>query len=326
MRKKEDIEIDKLNKSKSENIKDYTATENKNLNKNKSDKIKDDKIESNNIENDETASEKIDYDKIENDKTASEKTDYDKTENDKTEKNKIKKPNLKNEPTKNEEPKKVNINFFKKLKISIFDFDKYYEIAGESFNRSFLYLAEIFIIFSLVISFIFMFKINEVFNDFNNYKFTNSDISEYTYKIADGYELTGEQLEILSKAGLTNIFVYVWIFTFLIYFITGLINVLAISVLGIITEKAIRLPLKYSAIFSITISATTLPTILYLIYIVVNFYTKFTMPYFQVMYLLISYIYLIAAMLMLKSNLIKRKLKIITTIEKNGNEKTETNE
>lgn len=311
MRKKEDIEIDKLNKSKSENIKDYTATENKNLNKNKSDKIKDDKIESNNIENDETASEKIDYDKIENDKT---------------EKNKIKNSNLKNEPTKNEEPKKVNINFFKKLKISIFDFDKYYEIAGESFNRSFLYLAEIFIIFSLVISFIFMFKINEVFNDFNNYKFTNSDISEYTYKIADGYELTGEQLEILSKAGLTNIFVYVWIFTFLIYFITGLINVLAISVLGIITEKAIRLPLKYSAIFSITISATTLPTILYLIYIVVNFYTKFTMPYFQVMYLLISYIYLIAAMLMLKSNLIKRKLKIITTIEKNGNEKTETNE
>ena len=311
MRKKEDIEIDKLNKSKSENIKDYTATENKNLNKNKSDKIKDDKIESNNIENDETASEKIDYDKIENDKT---------------EKNKIKNSNLKNEPTKNEEPKKVNINFFKKLKISIFDFDKYYEIAGESFNRSFLYLAEIFIIFSLVISFIFMFKINEVFNDFNNYKFTNSDISEYTYKIADGYELTGEQLEILSKAGLTNIYVYVWIFTFLIYFITGLINVLAISVLGIITEKAIRLPLKYSAIFSITISATTLPTILYLIYIVVNFYTKFTMPYFQVMYLLISYIYLIAAMLMLKSNLIKRKLKIITTIEKNGNEKTETNE
>ena len=311
MRKKEDIEIDKLNKSKSENIKDCTATENKNLNKNKSDKIKDEKIESNNIENDETASEKIDYDKIENDKT---------------EKNKIKNSNLKNEPTKNEEPKKVNINFFKKLKISIFDFDKYYEIAGESFNRSFLYLAEIFIIFSLVISFIFMFKINEVFNDFNNYKFTNSDISEYTYKIADGYELTGEQLEILSKAGLTNIFVYVWIFTFLIYFITGLINVLAISVLGIITEKAIRLPLKYSAIFSITISATTLPTILYLIYIVVNFYTKFTMPYFQVMYLLISYIYLIAAMLMLKSNLIKRKLKIITTIEKNGNEKTETNE
>lgn len=311
MRKKEDIEIDKLNKSKSENIKDYTATENKNLNKNKSDKIKDEKIESSNIENDETASEKIDYNKIENDKT---------------EKNKIKNSNLKNEPTKNEEPKKVNINFFKKLKISIFDFDKYYEIAGESFNRSFLYLAEIFIIFSLVISFIFMFKINEVFNDFNNYKFTNSDISEYTYKIADGYELTGEQLEILSKAGLTNIFVYVWIFTFLIYFITGLINVLAISVLGIITEKAIRLPLKYSAIFSITISATTLPTILYLIYIVVNFYTKFTMPYFQVMYLLISYIYLIAAMLMLKSNLIKRKLKIITTIEKNGNEKTETNE
>ena len=198
-----------------------------------------------------------------------------------------------------DESKKVNINFFKKLKISIFDFDKYYIIAGESFKRTTLYLTEIIIIFSLIIALIFLFKIDGIFTDYNNYKASN-DVSTYTYKVAEGYELTSKQLDILTNAGLGSIFVYLWIFTFIVYFITGLINVLAISV-----------------------SALTLPTILQLIYIVVNFYTGFTMKYFQVMYLLITYVYILAAMLMLKSNLIKRKTEVTKKIEKNGKEDTE---
>ena len=42
------------------------------------------------------------------------------------------------------------------------------------------------------------------------------------------------------------------------------------------------------------------------------------MKYFQVMYLLITYVYILAAMLMLKSNLIKRKTEVTKKIEKNG--------
>lgn len=221
-----------------------------------------------------------------------------------------------------DESKKVNINFFKKLKISIFDFDKYYIIAGESFKRTTLYLTEIIIIFSLIIALIFLFKIDGIFTDYNNYKASN-DVSTYTYKVAEGYELTSKQLDILTNAGLGSIFVYLWIFTFIVYFITGLINALAISVLGIITEKFIGLPLKYTAVYAISVSALTLPTILQLIYIVVNFYTGFTMKYFQVMYLLITYVYILAAILMLKSNLIKRKTEVTKKIEKNGKEDTE---
>lgn len=214
------------------------------------------------------------------------------------------------------EPKKVNMNFLKKIKISIFDFDKYYTIAGESFKRTTLYLAEIIIIFSLVIALIFLFKIDKIFSDYDAYKASN-DSSTYTYKITDGYTLTGSQMDILANAGLGNIFVYLWIFTFIVYFITGLINALAISVIGIITEKFIGLPLKYSAVYAISVSALTLPTILQLIYIIINFYTGFTMNYFQVMYLLIAYVYILAAMLMLRSNLIKKKTEVSKKIEKN---------
>lgn len=214
------------------------------------------------------------------------------------------------------EPKKVNMNFFKKIKISIFDFDKYYTIAGESFKRTTLYLAEIIIIFSLVIALIFLFKIDKIFSDYDAYKASN-DSSTYTYKITDGYTLTGSQMDILANAGLGNMFVYLWIFTFIVYFITGLINALAISVIGIITEKFIGLPLKYSAVYAISVSALTLPTILQLIYIIINFYTGFTMNYFQVMYLLIAYVYILAAMLMLRSNLIKKKTEVSKKIEKN---------
>lgn len=227
---------------------------------------------------------------------------------------------IKNE---NENYKETKMIFFKKVKISIFDFDKYYEIAGESINRTILYVAEIFIIFSFVISLVLLFRVKSIFDDFSNYKSNNSDISSYTYKITEGYELSGEQLNTLSNTNLGNIFAYFWIFTFIIYFFTGLLNILAISILGLITVKFIRLPLKYSAIFAISASAITLPTILQLIYIVVNFYTGFIINNFLIMYLLISYIYLIAAILMLRANLIKKQNEIIAKIKKEEKENTE---
>ena len=65
---------------------------------------------------------------------------------------------IKNE---NENQKKAKMNFFKKLKISIFDFDKYYIIAGESFKRTTLYLTEIIIIFSLIISLVLLFRVKK---------------------------------------------------------------------------------------------------------------------------------------------------------------------
>ena len=52
-------------------------------------------------------------------------------------------------------------------------------------------------------------------------------------------------------------------------------------------------------------SAISLSVILNLIYIIVNVLTGFTMEYFQIMYTLISYIYMISAILIMRSNLIR---------------------
>ena len=224
--------------------------------------------------------------------------------------------------SRKEDAKKVNINFFKKLKISIFDFDKYYEIAGESFKRTIIYLAEIFVIYALVVVLMLTFKMNKILDDYNIYKESNTDVSSYSYEVVDGLELKSNQLEAIEKAGIENMFLYLWISSFIVYFITGLINSFAISVIGIITKKFISLPLKYSAVYAISVSAITLPTILQLIYIVVNFYTGFTMQYFQVMYLLIAYIYILAGMIMLKNNILKKKIEIVAKIGKNKKEDT----
>ena len=61
--------------------------------------------------------------------------------------------------------------------------------------------------------------------------------------------------------------------------------------------------------------ALTLPTILNLIYIIVNLYTGFNIEYFQVMYSAISYVYIITGILMIKADFIKKQLELNKILE-----------
>lgn len=128
-----------------------------------------------------------------------------------------------------------------------------------------------------------------------------------------------------------SIFTYVFIFIFTIYFITGLIDVLCLALLGYIISRLIRLPLKFFAVFSMAASSMTLPIILNLVYLIAKIFTGFEMDKFQLMYTLVSYIYIIAAILILRSNLIKTNFKVEETIKKkienqDNNEKNSENE
>ena len=111
-----------------------------------------------------------------------------------------------------------------------------------------------------------------------------------------------------------NIFAVILIVMFFTYFFTAILNTIALSLLGLIVSRLIRMPLKYSSIYSLGISSITLPTILNAIYLVVNLFTGFVIPYFQLMYTLISYVYLIAALLIMRSEIIKKKVKIQVAI------------
>lgn len=208
--------------------------------------------------------------------------------------------------------KQIEINFLKKVKISIFDFDKYFIIAGEKVSSTFMYLVNVFLIFSIIVG-----SANLI--AFNNEIIKNGENSEIINSIYNQLEKSGIEISI-SKSDLINkltgeqkntyllyMGIYLALITFIIYFITTLINILALSLLGIIITKIIRLPLRYSAIFNMSTSAMTLSIFINLIYVLINTFGSFVMEYFQVMYTLISYIYLISAILIMRSNLIKIK-------------------
>ena len=204
----------------------------------------------------------------------------------------------------------LNVSFLKRLKISVINFEQYFIIAAEKPARSILYLLKIFLIFALIVASINLFKF---YNEINE-KGEDSQVINYLY---EQLENQGIQINITKKELIENltgdekynllsyIFIYLFITVFTIYFITTLINVLALSVLGLLVTRIVRLPIKYSAVFSMAASAISLSVILNLIYIIVNVLTGFTMEYFQIMYTLISYIYMISAILIMRSNLIR---------------------
>ena len=103
--------------------------------------------------------------------------------------------------------------------------------------------------------------------------------------------------------------------TYIIYTVSTIIDALALSLLVIIISKMAKIPLKYSQCITIAISALTLPIILNLIYNCANILANFYMSYFQIMYTLISYVYIVAVILIMRSDLVKKRQLIKATIE-----------
>ena len=285
--------------------------------------------------------------------------------------------------------KEIRISFFKRLKMSIFDFDKYHIIASEGLGRAMMYLVKLMLLFAVVISIATVIKLSQLLDDglefysqnvpnfhFENNQFILENDGDYvvenheyvdfkviltnseTYnedeirnfdglvavftknhmlvKQQNSTSITTQTYEELSNtvdlstvnkdyvynmftgenayAIQANIFAVILIVMFFTYFFTAILNTIALSLLGLIVSRLIRMPLKYSSIYSLGISSITLPTILNAIYLVVNLFTGFVIPYFQLMYTLISYVYLIAALLIMRSEIIKKKVKIQVAI------------
>lgn len=123
-------------------------------------------------------------------------------------------------------------------------------------------------------------------------------------------------------------FVATIIFAFIAYSIQILIDVFLLSIIGFIMSKIVAIKLKYKEVFNMSIYALTLSIVLYLIYICVNIMTGFTIKYFDLAYEIISYIYIITAILMIKSDLIKQQIevgKIVEEQKKIREEKQEEN-
>lgn len=293
------------------------------------------------------------------------------------------------EQENNSKETKEKIPFFKKVLISIKDFDKYEMFAKENARQAVLYLLKMMAIFSVVVSVISVFNFSENLADIvqkfdeavetlsysegivsinNNEKYKLENFNDNIGKvIIDTSDLNDEQLgsykaeivqsgngaiilkdkiiiintslsaiaendyatilsayninsldkqTILNYYNNNSISIYVsvgilmFIYVFAIYTINVLLDCIILAALTFLTGKIVKLKLKVTAAFNISVHSITLPLILNMIYIVINFFTGFTIKYFQIMYTTIAYIYIITAILMIKSDFIKNQMEV----------------
>lgn len=290
---------------------------------------------------------------------------------------------------------KEKISFWKKLTISIKDFEKYPELAASDLKTTIIYIIKLIAIFTAVVAIIFMYDISKQVKKFRNY--IENEISEISYEdgilqisnnepiiieneeslfnkvIIDTSEVEKqkeneyvEKMEestnailvlkdkIMLKAGVSNgivsysfseisqmygiesfdksyileqfsgnniinlytiIFMVAYFYLFIIYFVNMLSNILLLAAIGYFIAVLLRVRLRYSAMCNMAAYSLTLPIILNIIYILLNKFTGLYIKYFDIMYIAISYIYIIAAILLIKTDVIRKGRELAKIIE-----------
>lgn len=105
----------------------------------------------------------------------------------------------------------------------------------------------------------------------------------------------------------TIIFITTLIYMIAIYFVSVLLDALALGVLGFVLARCVRMKLRYGAAFNIAVHSLTLPIVLNAIYAIIKEFTGCTVRYFQTMYTAIACIYVVTSILIIRSDYIKRQ-------------------
>ncbi len=114
-----------------------------------------------------------------------------------------------------------------------------------------------------------------------------------------------------------------WIVMFINYFASLLLDIILYSLMAYLVGAFIGLRFKYIAAYNISAYSLTLPTILNLIYTIFNLLTGYTIKYFNIMYVAITCIYIVAAILIIRSNIIKQQIELSKIIEEQEKVKQE---
>ena len=137
-------------------------------------------------------------------------------------------------------------------------------------------------------------------------------------------------LTFIANNNNTNLYISICfamvIYLFIIYFTSSIIDVIMVAILGFIFSRIVAIKLRFKATFNMGVYALTLPILLNMIYIIVNSVTGFEIKYFSWMYTTISYIYMIVAILMIKTDLINRQVELMKIIEEQEKVKKEIEE
>ena len=179
-------------------------------------------------------------------------------------------------------------------------------------------------------------NINEI-EEINNYQIviavlkdriviTNSEDIEnsISYKqISQKYDLSNinkeKILQFYNGNNMVKIYIVfiIMVFTYLYIICISkfLLDILLLSLVGFLVSKIVGIKFEYRLIFNMSVYAITFSIIMTLIYMIVNLFTGFTIKYFEIAYNMISYIYIVTAILMIKSDLIKQQIEVGKIVE-----------
>lgn len=142
----------------------------------------------------------------------------------------------------------------------------------------------------------------EVFGEMGITEFNKENLVEY---------LTGSKIMSIYF----NLFLVLWIYAFVIYFINTLFNIAIISIVGYLATIILKMKIRYVAVFNMAVYAITFPTILDIVYILINSFLGYTINYFDIMYILVASIYMMGAIFILKSEFDKKQGEVQKIVE-----------
>lgn len=286
------------------------------------------------------------------------------------------------------------IGFFKRIFLSIKEFEQYVILASENISVAVKYLLKLMLIFVVVVTCIFMYQFYTYFQESIMYfnenidevNFVNGELNidkgdkkeiinensvipyilidtnanaetteEYHKKLTE-YEsgiiilkdkiiykngllsngLEYKYSDILAKYNITefnkqdvsnfinkasnfssyiSILIAMFISLYIIYTVSTIVDVFMLAVLGFIISRIAGMRMRFKATFNIGIYALTLPILLNVVYIIINNLTGFEIKYFSWMYTTISYIYVIVAILLIKTDFIDKQAELMKIIE-----------
>ena len=285
------------------------------------------------------------------------------------------------------------MGFFKKVKYSIVNIEKYPEMATEGIGKALSYMAKLIVILSIILSVWTLYQTYQMINEGTNYlenQFPDFSYSDGTLTVnsqepiaieneqfgkiivdtnADSEETINQYLnqineygvgalvlknrvvlknitmigevsynykESLDSINLTtfnkqdvvnyvtggqinslyfSIFVTLFIYSFSMYFINTLWYAIIIGLVGYFTMFMLKMRMRYVAVFNMAIYALTLSTILNILYVLINMLFNFNIEYFSIMYVTVATIYLLAAIFILKTDLIKKQAEVMKIVE-----------
>lgn len=181
-------------------------------------------------------------------------------------------------------------------------YDTYYSEKIQKYGLGMVFTKNNLIIYNPQINGQLVYKYSDVLSPYNMQNFNKQDVINNV-----------ENMNVVSIS--LSIYFMIFIYTFILYFISILADVLILALLAYVVARFSRIRLKSSPAFSIAVHSITLSIILNLIYIVINLLTGFEIKYFGLMYNTISYIYIIVAILMIKTDFINRQAELIKIAE-----------